>query len=101
MYAMYLCYNKAKLSSLKLKTRPLKILGSPVRNCAILRTLLELRAVEDCGQCYKTFYRGNLPPLHVNTIVLCYKAILPWKLPLNGSKLLQYFNPRKLGLKLP
>jgi hypothetical protein len=32
------------------------------------------------GQCYKTFYRGNLPPFHGNTIILCYKAILLWKL---------------------
>jgi hypothetical protein len=31
------------------------------------------------GQCYKTFYRGNLPPFHGNTVILCYKAILPWK----------------------
>jgi hypothetical protein len=47
------------------------------------------------GQCYKTFYRGNLPPFHGNTVILCYKAILPWKLPWDGSKLPQYFNPRK------
>ncbi len=31
----------------------------------------------------------------VITIILCDKAILPWKLPLNGNKLLRYFNPRK------
>ncbi len=30
------------------------------------------------GQCYKTFYRSNLLPFHGNTIILCYKAILPW-----------------------
>ncbi len=30
------------------------------------------------GQCYKTFYHGNLLPFHGNTIILCYKAILPW-----------------------
>jgi hypothetical protein len=30
------------------------------------------------GQCYKTFYHDNLLPFHGNTIILCYKAILPW-----------------------
>jgi hypothetical protein len=30
------------------------------------------------GQCYKTFYRGNLLPFHGNIIILCYKATLPW-----------------------
>ncbi len=30
------------------------------------------------GQCYKTFYCSNLLPFHGNTIILCYKAILPW-----------------------
>jgi hypothetical protein len=30
------------------------------------------------GQCYKTFYHGNLLPFHGNTIILCYQAILPW-----------------------
>ncbi len=29
-------------------------------------------------QCYKTFYRCNLPPFHGHTIILCYKATLPW-----------------------
>jgi hypothetical protein len=43
------------------------------------------------GQCYKNFYRGNLPPFHGNTIILCYKAILPMKLHWNGSKLPRYF----------
>jgi hypothetical protein len=47
------------------------------------------------GQCNKTFYCSNLPPFLGNTVILCYKAILPWKLPWNGSKLLRYFNPRK------
>jgi hypothetical protein len=50
---------------------------------------------ETWGQGYKTFYRGNLPPFHGNTVILCYKAILPWKLLRNGSKLPQYFNLRK------
>jgi hypothetical protein len=50
------------------------------------------------GRCYKTFYGSNLPPFHGNTDILCYKAIVPWKFPRNGSKLLQYFNPRKVGL---
>jgi hypothetical protein len=30
------------------------------------------------AQCYKTLYRGKLPPFHGNTIILCYIAILPW-----------------------
>ncbi len=30
------------------------------------------------GQCYKTFCCGNLLSFHGNTIILCYKAILPW-----------------------
>ncbi len=29
------------------------------------------------SQCYKTFYHGNLPPFHGDTVILCYKAILP------------------------
>ncbi len=52
------------------------------------------------GQCYKTFYRSNLPPFHGNTVILCYKAILPWKLQLNGSKLPRYLNPRKSKVKI-
>ncbi len=30
------------------------------------------------GQCYKTFYRGNLPPFHGHNIILCYKTLLLW-----------------------
>jgi hypothetical protein len=52
------------------------------------------------GRCYKTFYRSNLPPFHGNTIILCYKAILPWKLLWNGSILLQYINPRKRRVRI-
>ncbi len=26
----------------------------------------------------RLFYRGNLLSFHGNTIILCYKAILPW-----------------------
>ncbi len=51
-------------------------------------------------QCYKTFCRCNLLPFLGNTVILCYKAIIPQKLPWNGSKLLQYFNPRKSRVKL-
>ncbi len=29
------------------------------------------------GHCYKTFCRGNLLSFRGNTIILCYKAILP------------------------
>ena len=47
------------------------------------------------GQCYKYFYRSNLPPFHGNTAILCLKTILPWKLLWEGSKLPWYFNPRK------
>jgi hypothetical protein len=28
------------------------------------------------GQCCKTFYRGNLPPFHGHTVILCYKTLL-------------------------
>jgi len=35
-------------------------------------------ATPTSGQCYKTFYHGNLLPFHGNTIILCYKATLPW-----------------------
>ncbi len=41
-------------------------------------TLHEELICDTWGQCYKTFYRGNLLPFHGNTIILCYKAILPW-----------------------
>jgi hypothetical protein len=27
---------------------------------------------------YKTFYHGNLLPFHGHTVILCYKATLPW-----------------------
>ncbi len=37
-------------------------------------------------QCYKTFYGGNIPQFHGNTVILCYKATFPWKLPWNVSK---------------
>ena len=30
------------------------------------------------AQCNKTLYRSKLLPFHGNTIILCYKAILPW-----------------------
>jgi hypothetical protein len=50
----------------------------------------QLYNVEDWGQCYKTCYRGNLLPFHGNTVNLYYKAILPWKLLWNDSKLPWY-----------
>jgi hypothetical protein len=46
------------------------------------------------------FYRGNLPPFHGNTVILCYKVILPWKSEWNGSKLPLYYNPRKSKVKI-
>jgi hypothetical protein len=42
------------------------------------------------AQCYKTFYRSNLPPFHGHIIILCYKATLPELLLWNGSKLPRY-----------
>ncbi len=53
------------------------------------------------GHFYKTFYHGNLPSFYGNTVILCYNAILPWKLRWNGSKLPQYFNSKKVGLEVP
>jgi hypothetical protein len=44
------------------------------------------------GQCYKTFYAGNLLPFHGNTDILCYKVILHQLSPWNGSKLLEIKN---------
>jgi hypothetical protein len=38
-------------------------------------------------------------PIIGNTVILCYKAMLPWKLPWNGSKLSRYFNPRENRVK--
>jgi hypothetical protein len=29
------------------------------------------------GRCYNTFYGGNLLPFHGNTVIQCYKVILP------------------------
>ncbi len=54
---------------------------------------LKFHNIDSWGQCYKYFYRGILPPLHGFTVILCYKAILPWKLPWN-------FNPRKSRVKI-
>ncbi len=51
-------------------------------------------------QCYKTFYRRNLPSLNGNGVILCCIAILPCKLPWNGSKLLQFLTLEKEGLEL-
>ncbi len=51
-------------------------------------------------QCYKTFYCGNLPPFHGNTVILCFKARVPWKLQWNCSKLTWYFNPRRSKVKI-
>ncbi len=55
---------------------------------------------DSMGQCYKTFYWGNLPPFHGNTVILCYKAILACKLQWNCSKLTRYFNPRRSKVKI-
>jgi hypothetical protein len=56
---------------------------------------LEIGGGVTYDQCFETFYYSNLPSFHGNNILLCYKSKLHWKLPWNGSKLLQYFNPRK------
>ncbi len=52
--------------------------------------LLAHTHVTTWGQSYKTFYHGNVLPFHGNAIILCYKAILPWQLLWNGSKLTWY-----------
>ncbi len=46
------------------------------------------------------FYHGNLPSFRGNAVILCYKTILPWKLPWIGSKIPRYFNPRKSRVKI-
>ncbi len=46
--------------------------------------------IDSLGQCYKTFYRGNLPSFHSNTVIPCYKTLYPWEILWNGSKLPQY-----------
>ncbi len=38
----------------------------------------------------QNFYNGNLLPFYGNTVILCYKAVLPWKLPRNDNKLPRY-----------
>ncbi len=49
------------------------------QNCRdTINDLVVLRVNTCRAQCYKTFYHGNLLPFHGNTIILCYKAILPW-----------------------
>jgi hypothetical protein len=61
---------------------------------------MKIKILSTRGQCYKTFYCDNLPPFHGNTVILCYKAELPWKLLWNGSNLPQYCNPRKSRVKI-
>jgi hypothetical protein len=56
------------------------------RSTKLLSDTISLR--DQGANVIKKIYRGNLPPFHGNTVILCYKAILPWKLPWNGSKLL-------------
>jgi hypothetical protein len=48
-------------------------------------TLITIR-----GKCFKAFCRSSLLPFQGNTIILCYKAILPWQLLWNCCKLPQY-----------
>jgi hypothetical protein len=45
------------------------------------------------GQCFKSFYSGNSRPFNCITVILSFKAILPWKLQWNGSKLPWFFKP--------
>jgi hypothetical protein len=35
------------------------------------------------------------------SFILCYKAILPWKLLWNGSKLTRFLTLEKVGLEVP
>jgi len=49
-------------------------------------------------QCYKPFYRSNLPPFHFNAVILCYK---PWKLPRMAVHFCGILTLEKVGLKLP
>jgi hypothetical protein len=39
-----------------------------------------LSVARDQGPMLQDFYPGNLPPFHGNTVIMCYKAILPCKL---------------------
>jgi hypothetical protein len=34
--------------------------------------------IDTLAQCYETFYRVNLLQFHGHTVILCYKAALPW-----------------------
>jgi hypothetical protein len=79
----------------KLSKKKFKICDNKMREVRYEPKLFAIRC-----QCYKTFYRGNLPPFHGNSIILCYKHILPWKLMWNGSKLPQYINPRKSRVRI-
>jgi hypothetical protein len=38
----------------------------------------EFYTIGHWAQFYKTFCFGNLPPFHGHTVILCYKAALPW-----------------------
>ncbi len=60
-----------------------------------LNSTIFYRCQRHMCQCYKTFYHSNLQPFRGNSVIQRNKAILPWKLPWNGSKLPQYFNTRK------
>jgi hypothetical protein len=44
----------------------------------LLFTLDSFQTNITMGQYYKTFYSGNLLSFRDNTIILCYKALLPW-----------------------
>jgi len=56
--------------------------GGRVRINDFSGVVVEGKAVADqnkiWAQCYKTLYRGNLLPFHGPTLILCYKATLPW-----------------------
>jgi hypothetical protein len=57
------------------------ILIGYAENKNVWKTLINTKCcfgrVKSWGKCYKTFYRGNLPPFHGNIVILYYKAILP------------------------
>jgi hypothetical protein len=50
------------------------------------------------GQGYVTFYRGNLLPFHGNTVILCFKSILPQQLPWKGSTLQCFFMTQRVSI---
>jgi hypothetical protein len=53
------------------------------------------------AQYYKTFYHRYLPRFHGDTVIMCYKAILPLQLLWNGSELPQSGNTKGGSITVP